>query len=356
MKAPSRRGMFKDLGQDIQAPSPSAPVTPKDAERIPLSTAPTSLRFTHAMKDIGKRASEAEALERELAAVKAGISSGSHVIEVDPALIDPSPIRDRMDGEAGDEESLRASILETGQQIPVLLRPSDQEAGRYVTVFGHRRVATVRMLGLKVRAIVTGMSEHDALVAQGVENAERRDLTYIEKARFALRLSEAGLTYDRIGVALGTAKPHVSDMIKVASTLPDFVIDAIGRAPKLGAPRWKQLAAAAEAAGGHAVRTCKDVVGPPAFADLDAESRFRAVASALSACVDNSERTQAPHADLLSDQQGVVFGTARRKASGGLTIDLPTESDLAFRADGTSFADWLILRMQALREEWRRNE
>jgi ParB family chromosome partitioning protein len=348
--------MFKDLGQDPHVADASGSDELNAAERTPLSNAPTSLRFTHAMKDIGKRASEADALQKELSAAKAELRSASRVLEIDPALIDPSPIRDRMESDPADEQSLRGSILEMGQQIPVLLRPSEKEGGRYVTVFGHRRVAALRALDRKVKAIVANINEHDALVVQGVENAERRDLTFIEKARFAKRLSEAGLTYERIGVALGTAKTHVSDMIKVSRVLPDFVIDAIGRAPTLGAPRWKQLAESIEEAGASAVKTCKTVVRGEIFAASDAETRFRAFAAALAGCADEAASKRAPRQDMVSDQDGVVFAAARRRANGVLTLDISKDADLAFRGDGVSFSDWLMVRMQSLREQWKRNE
>lgn len=356
MKAPTRRGMFKDLGQDDQTSAPSVPNVSAVVERTLLSSAPTSLRFTHAMKDIGKRASEADALQKDLAAAKALLHAGSHVLEIDPALIDPSPIRDRMASEPAEDQSLRDSILETGQQIPVLLRPSDKETGRYVTVFGHRRVAALRALGRNVKAIVASLSEHDALVAQGVENAERRDLTFIEKARFAKRLSEAGLTYDRIGVALGTAKTHVSDMVKVVRVMPDFLIDAIGRAPTLGAPRWKQLADAIEAAGGEAAKACRKIIEAEAFVVLDSAERFRVISRALAAVDGDTERRRADERDAIADGEGAVFAMARRKANGALTLNIARDADFAFRRDGASFPDWLMARMQSLREQWKRNE
>jgi len=59
---------------------------------------------------------------------------GQAVLEVDPATVDPSFADDRL-ARAGDADYRRLvrSIAESGQQVPILVRPHPEAAGRYQT-------------------------------------------------------------------------------------------------------------------------------------------------------------------------------------------------------------------------------
>ncbi len=80
------------------------------------------------------------------------------------------------------------AIREQGQQVPILVRPHPDRPGRYQVAFGHRRLRAVAEIGIPVRAVVRDLTDEQLVVAQGQENNERRDLSYIEKARFAQKL------------------------------------------------------------------------------------------------------------------------------------------------------------------------
>ena len=64
--------------------------------------------------------------------------------------------------------------------------------GRYQVAYGHRRLQAVRLLGRPVRAIIRPLQDIDVVVAQGVENSARQNLSYIERALFALTLEARG--------------------------------------------------------------------------------------------------------------------------------------------------------------------
>ena len=92
-------------------------------------------------------------------------------------------------------EELLQAIREHGQNSPILVRPHPLVDGRYMVVFGHRRVRVARELGRKVRSVVKAVDDKAHVIAQGQENSARSNLTFIEKSTFAKRLEALG--YDR---------------------------------------------------------------------------------------------------------------------------------------------------------------
>ncbi|UVC12241.1 plasmid partitioning protein RepB (plasmid) [Rhizobium sp. TH2] len=165
------------------------------------------------------------------------------VRELDPNLIDPSPFPDRLpDDDPQPFEDFKKSIAEDGQKVPVQVRPHPVAEGRYQTVYGHRRVRAAKDLDKLVKAIVIEISDADLAVAQGVENAARQDLSWIERALFAKRMEEAGVKSREIQAALAVGRQELARLRGVWSALPIDLIEAIGRAPKIGRPRWQELA------------------------------------------------------------------------------------------------------------------
>jgi len=116
----------------------------------------------------------------------------SAIREVDPDLIDDWGPKDRLDAftavnsddDADGFEALKSSIKDDGQQVPILVRKAGTE-GRFEIIYGRRRLRACAELGLKVRANVQDLDDATALLAKGLENAARRNLSFYEKARFA---------------------------------------------------------------------------------------------------------------------------------------------------------------------------
>ena len=165
------------------------------------------------------------------------------VIEVDPNLVDPSPLPDRLpDDDPTAFDALKRSIAEEGQKVPVELRRHPAIPGRYQLVYGHRRWRAAQSLGLRLRALVGEHDDRAMALAQGIENAARQDLTWIEKALFAWRMEQAGIRARDIRAALQVDDPELARFRMVCRTLGAEVIGLIGRAPKAGRPRWTDLA------------------------------------------------------------------------------------------------------------------
>ncbi len=143
-------------------------------------------------------------------------------------------LADRLESDAEADATLRQSIADHGQQVPVLVRPHPQTPGRFQIVFGRRRVLALRDLGQPVKALIRDLSDQELVLAQGQENTARRDLSFIEKVNFARQLQEHG--YDRkvICDALSVDKTLVSRMLSLAERIAPDVIAMIGAAPSIG--------------------------------------------------------------------------------------------------------------------------
>jgi ParB family chromosome partitioning protein len=162
--------------------------------------------------------------------------------DIAPDLIDARGAADRLGELDEDDRALRDSLKRHGQLVPVLLRPSVEAPGRYEIIYGRRRVRAAQALGMPVKAIIRALDGEEAVVAQGQENTARRDLSFIERARFARLILEDGYSRDVAIEALHCHATVLSVMLGVASDVPDQVILAIGPAPSIGRDRWFGLA------------------------------------------------------------------------------------------------------------------
>lgn len=225
---------------------------------------------------LNEEAAEAKVLREALA-------NSENVFELDPSMIDASIVSDRLssfDDPAFNE--LKNAIETSSQQVPVLVRPHPTEQGRYQAAYGHRRIRAAADLGRKVKAIVRPLTDSEVVIAQGQENGQRLDLSFIERAVFASKLDAQGFDRDVVCSALGIDKPEVSRLLTVANSVSRDVINAIGPASKAGRPRWLKLAEAlkgTDAASLVAARVeCED------FRKVDSDTRFKlALAAAVAA-------------------------------------------------------------------------
>ncbi len=131
--------------------------------------------------------------ERAMAgAVKAmGLSlmSGERIVEIDPALVDPSPIGDRLEDDEAAFLAFVEDVKAHGQQVPALVRSHPEASGRYQVAYGHRRLRAAKTLGVPLRAVVRPLTDSELVISQGQENAQRRDLSYIGTCPLCCRAS-----------------------------------------------------------------------------------------------------------------------------------------------------------------------
>jgi ParB family chromosome partitioning protein len=249
------------LTKPTGVPSPS-----KSAERVrtgAIAAMGTSLQ------EMTESAKAAERLQQQLA-------TGDAVIDIEPGLIDGSTIADRIPADVDkDFDGLVASIAENGQQVPILVRPHPGKVGRYQIAYGRRRLRAADQLGKPVKAIVKTLSDQELVIAQGRENLDRSDLSFIEKAFFAKHLEDAGYERQTIIAALSTDKADLSRYITVARRIPEALVQRIGPAPKAGRSRWLALAERLES-GKHREEIDR-VLDELSAASADSDSRFQAV-------------------------------------------------------------------------------
>jgi ParB family chromosome partitioning protein len=201
------------------------------------------------------------------------------VLDLDPALVEPSPFRDRLlDDDPLPFEQFKTSIAEDGQKVPIQVRPHPTTAGRYQVIYGHRRLRAARELGKTIKAITMDLSDTDLAIAQGVENAARQDLSWIEKALFAKTMEEANVKPRHIKAALSITDQELARMRSVYSSVPSDIIDMIGRASKVGRPRWTAFAKLMGQDKLAADRLRKTL---PAVTVLDSNRRFQIAIDAL---------------------------------------------------------------------------
>ncbi len=276
----------KEALKAMMAPITEHPTSDSYLAKTPAKPGPLKA-IGLSLQSLSDEAAEAGALRQR-------IEAGDLVVDIDPLSVVPSFISDRLlDGEAADVADLQASIAENGQQIPILVRPFSEEEGRYQVAYGHRRVEACRRLGRPVRAIVRPLTDQELVTAQGKENLEREDLSFIERALFAARLEDRGFDRSVLMAALGVHKGNLSTMIAVARAVPEKLILAIGPAPKIGRPRWEQLAHLLQSGGNR----WDELIASPEFHRMPTDLRFARVLKAVSPAQNADARTFVKDAD-----------------------------------------------------------
>jgi ParB family chromosome partitioning protein len=273
------------------------------------------------------------------------LAQGERLRDLDPSLIDPAPVGDRIASPVDESfDALKASIAASGQQVPVLVREHPSAPGRYQAAYGHRRIRAARELGLTVRAEIRALGDEALAVAQGQENIARRDLSFIEKALFAAGLERAGLPRAAILKALATDKGDLSRYLAVAASVPDALVRLIGPAPKAGRARWLALADALAAAGwrqgGPLPARLQALWEKAETAAANSDERF---ALALAALTAKAAPPAVPR--LIHDQYGAPLASlAAAGARPALTLDAAIDP---------GFAAFLADELPALYRRWR---
>ncbi len=248
----------------------------------------------------------------ETAKLRGELNSIERVQEIDPNLIEGSFVGDRLGSPDEDGvEALMESIAESGQQVPVLLRPHPKEAGRYQIAYGHRRVMAVRRLGVPVKAVVRSLSDAELVIAQGKENLDRRDLSFIERAWFARGLEDRQFSRKTIMAALGVSKGDLSVMLSIIRSLPEDLVRSIGPAPKAGKPRWMQLAESWKALGSSDPSA---VTAHPRFQAASSDARFTLALQLI------TSRRQGKQLESWSAADGRTIVTMRQDDRAGRVV------------------------------------
>tara|TARA_B100001094_G_C18192124_1_gene808015 strand:- start:3904 stop:4830 length:927 start_codon:yes stop_codon:yes gene_type:complete len=125
-------------------------------------------------------------------------------------------------------DELGASILEEGQQTPIIVAPKNAE-GKYVIQKGERRWRACKFVHKKEIDIIVNQKELSALdevAGELIENIQRDDLTSLEIAHALKVFIEDGWSQKEIAKRLGKNKSFVSAHLGLLK-LPDCVMHLV---------------------------------------------------------------------------------------------------------------------------------
>ncbi|MBR9766676.1 MAG: ParB/RepB/Spo0J family partition protein [Rhodobacteraceae bacterium] len=287
------------------------------------------------------------------------------IFEIEPEqIVTEGRLEDRLQVEV---EGLRESIARNGQRVPVLVRPL--EGDRYRLIYGRRRLEACRALGIKVRAIVTEVEGDQALRDQLLENQERRDLSFIERALVASALLEGdhldGAERTNRGVAevLSLHEAGVSQLLGVVRSVGEDLIQAIGPAPGIGRPRWEELKRGLASGGVDPAQL--QAVAQEARAsgegsvDQMSDAAFLAVLAAAQSPSTEAERAEAP-AKRVARSGASALPLPGIGAASVSTGRRGKQLKLDLTADEPDFVSWLEGNAPRLIAElhgrWKRSE
>jgi len=118
----------------------------------------------------------------------------------------------------GDIRGLVSSMNVSGQIVPIVVRPSEEQKGKYVLVDGARRVASAQKLEWTyIKATFSSAkNEKNAFLESMVANLNREDNTPYEVARsFHLLVTEYKFTNEKIAKACDRTAGYVSQHLAV---------------------------------------------------------------------------------------------------------------------------------------------
>lgn len=265
----------------------------------------------------------------------------SSIVELDPALVSvEGRLDDRLQLEV---DGLAASIAQSGQRVPILVRPLPGD--RFQLVYGRRRLEACRQLSRTVRAIVTDLDDGQSLKDQLLENLERRDLSFIERAVVAHglldsdRLEPSERSNKTVAEILNLTEAGISQLVGVVKAVGLDLIQAIGAADGIGRPRWEDLKKAIQEGSDRAE-----------LLRIAEETRSQGSDQAFKAVIAHAitrPRTPSPGIDLPG-----VGGILMQKGRGRLRLDI-TAKDKAF-------VDWMERNaadlVTELHARWKRSE
>jgi ParB family chromosome partitioning protein len=147
-----------------------------------------------------------------------------NIFSVDPKRVRPWKYHNRIDSWYTRErcQDVIDSIARDGQQEPAVARKLSGDPNHdYELIYGMRRRYACDVLGRKLKLRVVDVDDARAAVLMHIENADRQDITPMERALSFQTQIEAKIftTQEALGDAMGLSKPQVSKMLKAAQLM-----------------------------------------------------------------------------------------------------------------------------------------
>ena len=147
-----------------------------------------------------------------------------NIFAVDPKRVRPWKYHNRTEAWYTRErcQDLVDSIAKDGQQEPAVARRLKGDPNfDYELIYGMRRRFACELLGKKLKLRVVETDDAHAAVLMHIENADRQDITPMERALSFQTQIEAKVfaTQDALAEAIGLSKGQVAKMLKAAAVL-----------------------------------------------------------------------------------------------------------------------------------------
>jgi ParB family chromosome partitioning protein len=147
-----------------------------------------------------------------------------NIFSVDPKRVRPWKYHNRTEAWYTRErcQDLIESIAKDSQQEPAVARKLNGDADHdYELIYGMRRRYACEALGKKLKLRVVEVDDARAAVLMHIENADRQDITPMERALSFQTQIEGKIfpTQEALGDAMGLSKPQVSKMLKAAQLM-----------------------------------------------------------------------------------------------------------------------------------------
>ncbi len=153
---------------------------------------------------------------------------GNIVVNLAITDIDKNPFQTRYVGDDEALEELADSIKANGVVQPIMVRPSEDDEGRYILILGERRLHASKKAGkTHIPALVRRVSLQQAAEMTIIENLQREDLSALEQAEaFRVLSKDFNLTQQQIGERVGLSRVSVANYMRLLK-LPREVMELL---------------------------------------------------------------------------------------------------------------------------------
>src|SRR4051794_21367476 len=126
--------------------------------------------------------------------------------------------------EARRQRQLTASLAESGQQIPIIVVPAENDSGRYVVIDGYKRIAALEQLRRDtVEAIVWEMSEGEALLLERSLRFSRQECALEQGWLLSEMVQCFGYSLEELARRFDRSMSWVSRRLALVEVLPEAI-------------------------------------------------------------------------------------------------------------------------------------
>jgi ParB/RepB/Spo0J family partition protein len=161
----------------------------------------------------------------------------------------------------GRQRHLLASLAESGQQTPIIVI---ENAGRYLVIDGHKRIAALQQLGRDtVQAVVWAMSEAEALVLERSLRMSEPETALEQGWLLAEMESRLGCSIEELARRFDRSTTWVARRLALVELLPEAVQQQVREGRIAAQIAMRFLAPVARVDAGHCQRMAQAFAEPP---------------------------------------------------------------------------------------------